>query len=247
MVTSPLSSIHSSSTLIIQTNIHGLTSSATSSDIPAETSEAAGSASKSSSFFSNTGAVAATFSIVGIVAVAGISAFIMIWRKRRANEEQDIFDTEYKEYNAGGGHHRGDSSDHIVDDNNISNVPNNGASFAGAQYGGNYNYGQQDYGHMDFGLPMPPSMGTQSNRTSAASNHAGFGAYRQQAQNAPIQSGTQSSGLRNEASWNPEDAYVEPAVGEDQSIYMVSSHHDTEDPFHDPRQENSIGSVGTAH
>lgn len=241
----PSSTTHTSTTLIIQTNIYGLTSSsASASDVPLQTaSDLTGGASKNNSFFKNTGAVAGTFTVVGILAVAAISAFFIIWRKRRAdNEEQDIFNTEYKEYNAGGHGQRGGSGDYIVSGNDMSGLSANSASIAGAHYGGEYNYGHE----MDYGLGLPPTVGMQSNRSSTVSNHAGYGAY--QNEKSTRQPPMQSSGLRNEAAWNPEDAYGEPAVEEDQSIYVVSSTHgDSEDPFHDSHQNRSVGSVGTAH
>lgn len=239
----PTSATHTSTTLIIQTNIYGLTSSSSASDVPLETSsDLTGGASKNNSFFKNTGAVAGTFTVVGILAVAAISAFFIIWRKRRNdNEEQDIFNTEYKEYNAGHGQ-RGGSGDYIAGGNDMSGLSANSATFAGAHYGGEYDYGHE----MDYGLGLPPAVGVQSNRTSTASNHAGYGAY--QSEKNTHQPPVQSSGLRNEAAWSPEDAYVEPAVEEDQSIYMVSSTHgDSDDPFHDSHQNRSVGSVGTAH
>lgn len=163
--------------------------------------------------------MAGTFTALGIVAVAGISAVVVFLRRRRRNQELDIFDTEYKEYTSrndlggtSGGNGNGDGDgDYYVSD--MSSLSANAVSHAGAH---NMNI---DYSAVDYGFGPPPKPGSGSNRTSVASNHAGYGAFRSatEGRKPPMQ----SSGLRSETTWNSDTAYTEPAVGENQSINMA--------------------------
>lgn len=151
--------------------------------------------------------MAATFTIVGIVCVAGLTAAFMVWRKKRRSEEHDIFESEYQDYNA-------DSSFKANDMSALGD----GASISG--------YSQ----HIDTGynVPPPPS-GLASNRSSTVSNHAGYGAFKNSARNQaqpptiqpPSAAMRQKSSLRNEVQVPSSKLYQEPAVDENQSIYLM--------------------------
>ena len=204
-------------------------------------------ASTKSGFFGNTGAVAATFSVVGIVVVGAACAAVVFIRKRKRSEDHDIFESEYNAYSGSGGHGgRGDSGDYIVSD--MTSLSANGASLAGAhtsEYESHDTTGEYDYGHSDFGFGTPPT--TQSNRSSTLSNHAGYGVYQAPAPSASTRKPTVgSSRLRNEASWSADAAYTEPAVGEDQSIYITSASQ-ARDSFYGAQEHAYNMTVGTAH
>lgn len=152
--------------------------------------------------------MAATFTIVGIICAAALTAAFMVWRKKRRSQERDIFESEYQDYNA-------DSSFKANDMSALAD----GASISG--------YSQ----HIDTGYSVaPPPNALASNRSSTVSNHAGYGAFKNSARNQAAQPPTvqlpsaamrQKSSLRNEVQIPSNRLYQEPAVDENQSIYLM--------------------------
>lgn len=214
--------------------MYGLPTSSITDPGPQITDNANDAGSRDSSFLQNSGAIAATFTVVGLLIVGFICAFIVYMRRRKRSEEHDIFESEYKEY-AGSGRGLGGVDGESFRDNDMSSLSANGSTFPGSYEP------KESHQHMPDYFPHPTITGLPSNRDSAASNHAGYGAHQLHLnahQSAPL------SGLRNESAWShePEGPYVEPAVGEDQSIYIVSASYDSRmsDPFHDV-QESSVG------
>ncbi|OCB84498.1 hypothetical protein A7U60_g8484 [Sanghuangporus baumii] len=194
----------SSNTLRVSSSSSATSSVATSAEASSTESAA------SNGFLSNKGAMAGTFTAVGIIAVGLICAIVVFIRKRKRSEDLDIFDTEYKEYSSGndvGGTSCG-NDDYFASD--MSSLSANAVSHAGAHAE------NMDYNHADYGYGVPP---TAADRTSVASNHAGYGAFRSatEQRKPPMQ----SSGLRNEMNWNNDAAYAEPAVDENQSMHIV--------------------------
>jgi len=156
----------------------------------------------------------------------------MVWRKKRRSEERDIFDSEYKDFNV----------DSPSKTNDVASL-GDGASISG--------YSQ----HIDTGYNVAPAMsGLASNRSSTVSNHAGYGAFKnrnqQQAQAVQPPAATrQHSALRNEVQVSSRTLYQEPAVDENQSIYLMphSTNHDSHysaDSLYSSGKGNT--SVGTA-
>ncbi|KAL5488190.1 hypothetical protein ACEPAI_6298 [Sanghuangporus weigelae] len=185
-------------------------SSSATSSVPTSAEASSTESAGTNGFLSNKGAMAGTFTAVGIIAVGLICAVVVIIRKRKRSEDLDIFDTEYKEYSSGndlGGTSSG-NGDYFSSD--MSSLSANAVSHAGSHAE------NMDYNHVDYGYGLPP---TAADRTSVASNHAGYGAFRSAAEQRkpPMQ----SSGLRNEMSWNNDVAYAEPAVDENQSMHIV--------------------------
>jgi len=128
----------------------------------------------------------------------------MVWRKKRRSEERDIFESEYHDYNANAS----------FKTNNDMSALGDGASISG--------YSQ----HIDTGYNVaPPANGLASNRSSTVSNHAGYGAFKKnQAQPTAAQPPSamrQQSSLRNEVQLPSKTLYQEPAVDENQSIYLM--------------------------
>ncbi|KAL5508395.1 hypothetical protein ACEPAH_6014 [Sanghuangporus vaninii] len=185
-------------------------SSAATSSVPTSAEASSTESAASNGFLSNKGAMAGTFTVVGIIAVGLICAIVVFIRKRKHSEDLDIFDTEYKEYSSGNdvGGTSGGNGDYFASD--MSSLSANAVSHAGAHAE------NMDYNHADYGYGVPP---TAADRTSVASNHAGYGAFRSatEQRKPPMQ----SSGLRNEMNWNNDAAYAEPAVDENQSMNIV--------------------------
>ncbi|KAL5527245.1 hypothetical protein ACEPAG_6036 [Sanghuangporus baumii] len=185
-------------------------SSSATPSVPTSAEASSTESAASNGFLSNKGAMAGTFTAVGIIGVGLICAVVVFIRKRKRNEDLDIFDTEYKEYSSGDDHGgtSGGNGDYFSSD--MSSLSANAVSHAGARAE------NMDYNHVDYGYGLPP---TAADRTSVASNHAGYGAFRSAAEQRkpPMQ----SSGLRNEMSWNNDIAYAEPAVDENQSMHIV--------------------------
>lgn len=198
------------------------------------------------SFFKKTGAVAATFSIVGLAIVGIIAALTICLRRRRhGNEERDMFQDEFK--GSGYGDNDGQFSVRAMSETNIEPLahaaphayPDRGTHYGTATPRTAYDMPQT----ADYTLEYPPAIGGAANRDSTASNlsnHAGFGAF------GPTQDMNQvadhSAPLHNSAAYDP--TFSEPAVAEEQSLYLVSM--EDRPGNSGPRRTGQLSSFGNA-
>jgi hypothetical protein len=193
-----------------------------------------------SGFLSNTGAVAATFTLVGLL---GIGAGVGIWvfyNRRRRIEEQDIFEDETRDYSNNHGYGGGRTSEeHIVPEPEMGyakTAPQLPSANMNAMISG------QHRGAVNSWAPEFSYTEADSTRDSTISNHAGHGAHGLQ-HTPTIASNNHSSPLAREQ-WTAEAEYTQPAVTHAQpSVFVPPGRPSSVDSFYGAPAD----SVGTAH
>lgn len=214
---------------------------------------------------SNTGAVAATFTVIGLLGIGLAVGLWVFFQRRRRNEEQDIFEDEFRDYssdNRGHGHHgRVGSEEHIIPEMDYATpslqlMPSanmNAMLSAQPQQHQQRQQQQQNIQHnpaasWDMGLTYPAGYNDGSNRDSAVSNHAGYGAHGVTPTQRKPSIKTHLSPLAREQ-WTAEAEYSQPAVAHAQPTLFVPPgrpSHSSVDSFYGATNKPA-GHVGAAY
>ena len=205
-------------------------------------------------FLSNTGAVAATFTVLGLFGIGVGVALWVFFQRRRRKEEQDIFEEEYRDYsttdNTGYRGQRG-SEEHIVPEMGyaapqLPSINANAMLASQQQPQQQYQHHQQHVptGSWDMGTPY---FGQEANRDSTVSNHAGYGAHGLTPLQRSLSTKNHSSPLAREQ-YTTEVEYSQPAVAHAQPNMFVPPGRPSQssvDSFYGATTQQS-GNIGSA-